>query len=308
VPHEITPRRDMLHTAPAMSTPLFPLLLVLACSLGWAGFDLLRKLLVHEVPPVALVFLLTAGSVPLFGLWAIVEGVGPPAPGYWAPALGSVLLNLVANLLFLAGMRIAPLSVTVPLLSLTPAFTVLLAVPLLGERPGAADLAGIAMVIAGAIWLNWQPRQAELPGHGKRETLKGGLMVASTAFFWALTIPLDKMAVERAAPPLHGVVLTAGVATGVLAVLLLQRRLGDVARVRRVPGVLALALVVSSTALGLQLLALPLLYVGTIETLKRGIGNFMALVSGRLFFGEAVTVSKVLAVGLMAAGVGVILT
>lgn len=301
----------MLHTAPAMSTPLFPLLLVLACSLGWAGFDLLRKLLVHEVPPVALVFLLTAGSVPLFGLWAIVEGVGPPAPGYLAPALGSVLLNLVANLLFLTGMRIAPLSVTVPLLSLTPAFTALLAVPLLGERPGVADVAGIAMVIAGAIWLNWQPRKAELPEHGgpgKRRTLKGGLMVASTAFFWALTIPLDKMAVERAAPPLHGVVLTAGVAAGVLAVLLVQRRLEDVARVRKVPGVLALALVVSCTALGLQLLALPLMYVGTIETLKRGIGNFMALVSGWLFFGEAVTVPKMLAVGLMAAGVGVILT
>jgi uncharacterized membrane protein len=293
-----------------MSTPLFPLLLVLACSLGWAGFDLLRKLLVHEVPPVALVFLLTAGSVPLFGLWAIVEGVGPPAPGYWAPALGSVLLNLVANLLFLTGMRIAPLSVTVPLLSLTPAFATLLAVPLLGERPGVRDAAGILMVIAGAIWLNWQPRKAELPedGQGKRERLKGGLMVASTAFFWALTIPLDKMAVERAAPPLHGVVLTAGVAAGVLGVLLVQRRLGDVARVRKVPGVLALALVVSCAALGLQLLALPLLYVGTIETLKRGIGNFMALVSGWVFFGEAVTVPKVLAVGLMAAGVGVILT
>jgi drug/metabolite transporter (DMT)-like permease len=300
----------MLHTAPIMSTPLFPLLLVLACSLGWAGFDLLRKLLVAEIPPVALVFLLTAGAVPLFGLWAILEGVGPPAPGYWAPALGSVLLNLVANLLFLTGMRIAPLSVTVPLLSLTPAFTALLAVPLLGERPGVAEVAGILMVIAGAIWLNWQPRKAELPEEGPevRERLKGGLMVASTAFFWALTIPLDKMAVERAAPPLHGVVLTAGVATGVLAVLLVQRRLGDVARVRKVPGVLALALVVSCTALGLQLLALPLIYVGTIETLKRGIGNFMALVSGWIFFGEAVTVPKMLAVGLMAAGVGVILT
>ncbi|HYO12509.1 MAG TPA: DMT family transporter [Thermoanaerobaculia bacterium] len=299
----------MLPPPTAMSTPLFPLLLVLACSLGWAGFDLLRKLLVTEIPPVALVFLLTAGSVPLFGLWAIVEGVGPPAPGYLAPALGSVLLNLVANLLFLTGMRIAPLSVTVPLLSLTPAFTTLLAVPLLGERPGVADAAGILMVIAGAIWLNW-PRKTVLPEHGpgKREMLRGGLMVASTAFFWALTVPLDKMAVERAAPPLHGVVLTAGVAAGVLAVLLVQRRLADVARVRKVPGVLALALVVSCTALGLQFLALPLMYVGTIETLKRGIGNFMALVSGWIFFGEAVTVPKVLAVGLMAAGVGVILT
>jgi drug/metabolite transporter (DMT)-like permease len=290
-----------------MAIPLLPLLLVLACSLGWAGFDLLRKLLVAEIPPVALVFLLTIGSVPLFAAWAAAEGAGLPAPGYLAPALGSVLLNLVANLLFMAGMRITPLSVTVPLLSLTPAFAALLAVPLLGERPAPADAAGILMVVAGAIWLNWQPGRKTL-GPGEGRPVKGALMVASTSFFWALTVPLDKLAVERAAPSVHGMVLTAGVAAGVLGVLLLQRRLGEVARVRQIPGVYALALVVSVGALGLQLLALPLVYVGTIETLKRGIGNFMALVSGRIFFGEAVTVPKMLAVGLMAAGVGMILT
>jgi drug/metabolite transporter (DMT)-like permease len=295
-----------------MSIALFPLLLVLASSLCWAGFDLMRKLLVHEIPPVALVFLLTIGSVPLFGVWAIVEGAGLPSQGYIAPALGSVVLNLVANLVFQEGVRIAPLSVTVPLLSLTPVFTTLLAVPLLGERPAAPDLVGILMVIAGAIWLNWPRRAAGADGTvseaGKRQAAKGALLVASTSLFWSLTVPLDKMAMEHGAASFHGVVLTAGVAAGVLAVLLVQGRLGEVARVRRIPGVYALALAVSVAALGLQLLALPLMYVGTIETLKRGIGNFMAQVSGRVFFAEAVTVPKVLAVGLMAAGVGVILT
>ena len=298
--------------ATAMSIALFPLLLVLASSLCWAGFDLMRKLLVHEIPPVALVFLLTIGSVPLFGVWAVVEGVGLPGPGYLVPALASVALNLVANLIFQEGVRIAPLSVTVPLLSLTPVFTTLLAVPLLGERPAAADAAGIVMVIAGAIWLNW-PRgeegaDAAAPAAGRRQAVKGALLVASTALFWSLTVPLDKMAMEHAAASFHGVVLTSGVALGVLAVLLAQGRLGEVAQVRRIPGLYAFALVVSFVALGLQLLVLPLMYVGTIETLKRGIGNFMAQISGRIFFAEAVTVPKVLAVGLMAAGVGVILT
>lgn len=291
-----------------MSMPLSVLLLVVACSLGWAGFDLLRKLLVREIPPVALVFLLTIGSAPLFAAWMIAAGSGGPGPGYWAPALGSVLLNIVANLLFLQGMRIAPLSVTVPLLSLTPAFATLLAIPLLGERPTALDALGILMVIAGAVWLHWTPRATGPVAHDRRAAIKGASMVALTAFLWSLTIPLDKLAVERAPWPFHGVVLTAGVAAGVFAVLLAQGRLGEIGRVRRAPGLLALALVVSSAALALQLLALPQVYVGTIETLKRGIGNFMALVSGWLFFGEAVTPRKVLAVGLMALGVGLILT
>src|SRR4051812_42177632 len=88
----------------SMSIPLTALLLVVGSSLGWSGFDLLRKLLVREVAPVALLFLLTAGTVPLFGAWLAIDGAAAPRPGYLAPALGSVLLNVVANLLFLTGM------------------------------------------------------------------------------------------------------------------------------------------------------------------------------------------------------------
>jgi uncharacterized membrane protein len=95
-------------------------------------------------------------------------------------------------------------------------------------------------------------------------------MVGLTALLWSLTIPLDKLAVERSSAPFHGVVVTAGVAAGVLLVLVAQGRLGDLGQVRRVPGVYVLALVVSSLALALQFLALPQLYVGTVETLKRG--------------------------------------
>jgi drug/metabolite transporter (DMT)-like permease len=293
-----------------MSIAPAALLLAVAASLGWAGFDLLRKLLVREVPPVALVFLLTIGSAPLFAIWLAVEGAARPAPGYLAPAVGSVLLNVAANLLFLQGMRIAPLSVTIPLLSLTPVFATLLAVPLLGERPSAVDALGILLVVAGAVWLNLQPRgenRGEAP-EDRRERVRGALLVALTAFLWSLTIPLDKLAVERSGAPLHGLVLTGGVAVCILAVLLVRGGLGDLAAVRKVPGALALALVVSSAALGLQLLALPMMLVGTIETLKRGIGNFMALVSGRMFFGEPVTPGKAVAVLLMAVGVAMILT
>jgi drug/metabolite transporter (DMT)-like permease len=294
-----------------MSVPLSALLLVVAASFGWAGFDLLRKLLVQEIPPMALVFLLTAGTAPLFAVWMLLDGVAAPRPGYWGPALASVILNIVANLLFLVGMRMAPLSVTVPLLSLTPAFTALLAVPMLGERLSLATVAGILMVILGALWLSLLPprtRGGEPPAdlRDRRGKLEGTLLVALTAVFWSLVIPLDKLALARAMAPLHGLVLTGGVAAGAFLVLAGQRRFGEIARARPVAGYLVLALAVSGLALGLQLLALPRVYAGTLETLKRGIGNFMALASGWIFFREAVTGPKVLAVALMAAGVWLI--
>jgi drug/metabolite transporter (DMT)-like permease len=249
--------------------------------------------------------------MPLFLAWTLLDGAAAPAAGYWTPALVSVLLNVFANLFLLEGMRIVPLSVSVPLLSLTPVFAALLAVPMLGERPSLAAAAGILMVIAGAIWLHWQPRPADPagaePDAERRRHLKGALLVALTSLLWAMTIPLDKLALARASAPLHGTVLNAGVAAGVLLVLLGRRRLGDLAGVRRLPGLFLLSLIVSCFALGLQFLALPFIFVGTVETLKRGIGNFMAMLSGWFFFREPVTVPKALALALMAAGVGLIL-
>jgi drug/metabolite transporter (DMT)-like permease len=289
-----------------MTPSLSALLLVVACSLGWAGFDLLRKLLVGKVSPVALVFLLTIGSAPLFAAWMLAQGGGRAEPGYLLPALGSVILNIVANLLYLEGMRIAPISVTVPLLSLTPAFAALLAVPVLGERPSPRHALGILMVVAGAIALHWRRRSAA--DDARHGTVKGALMIAFTALLWSFTIPLDKLAVERSSAPFHGVVVTAGVAAGVLLMLVFQGRLGDLGEVRRVPGLYVLALVVSTLALALQFLAFPRVYVGTIETLKRSIGNFMALLSGWVFFAEPVTPRKIVAVAVMAVGVGLILT
>jgi drug/metabolite transporter (DMT)-like permease len=288
-----------------MSLSLSALALLVACSVAWAGVDLSRKFLVRDLPSAPLLFLLTLGVAPIFLVWMLAAGVSAPRPAYWVPALASVMLNIGANLLYLEGMRIAPLSVVVPLLSLTPAFATLLAVPLLGEWPSARGAAGILMVIAGAVWLHWQPRQPALAERPR--ALKGGLLVALTALFWSLTVPLDKLALANAAAPFHGVVLTGGVAAGVLLVLLAQRRLGEIVQARRVPGVLVLALAVNALALGLQLLALPRVYVGTLETVKRGVGNGLSLVAGRLFFAEAVTLPKVVALALMAVGVGCIL-
>src|ERR1700712_5639303 len=97
-----------------------PLLILFVASLASSGFDLSRKLLVRHLAPVPMVVLLAFASIPLFGAMVVAEGRATVAPGYYAPALGSVLLNIVANFTFLQAVRISPLSVTVPLLSLTP--------------------------------------------------------------------------------------------------------------------------------------------------------------------------------------------
>jgi uncharacterized membrane protein len=355
------------------------LAVTLGASLAWSGFDSLRKALVRRLAPLPLLFLLTAASLPALAIWAAVDGrvaLGTLPPGYLAPALASIVLSVVSNLAFVEALRRAPLSSTVPLLSLTPVFSALLAIPLLGELPTPVTALGILLVVIGAFWLQSRPAPSRpslqagampagdpagasaaggaawrdpasraeraddsaTPGtpapreHGcgiprrdrtrrgfrsrglrsrglrsRRGFLSPRFLILFVAFSWSLTITLDKLAVSRSTAPFHGLVLNTGVTLGLLAVLAARRRLGEVAGVTRAPGLFVLAVGVSTLALALQLLALSLVWVSWVETMKRGIGNLMAVVLGRLAFGEAVTAAKLLAVGLMAAGVALIL-
>lgn len=292
-----------------MAIPIGALLLVVGSSLAWSAHDVTRKFLVGRIRPVPLAFLLTAASAPLFALWTLVDGLPELQPGYAAPALLSVVLNVFANLMFFAALRTSPLSVTIPLLSFTPVFTALLGIPMLGEIPTAVQGLGILLVVAGAFGLNVRSGEGTSPRALLRSWARerGAALMLAVSLLWSLTLPLDKMSTARASAPFHATVLCGGVAAGVLLVLVAQRRLGELSDLRDVRGVFVLALLTAIVALGLQLLAILKIWVGLLETLKRGIGNVSAVVLGRLLFGEPVSLGKLAAVGLMAVGVGLIL-
>ncbi len=290
-----------------MITPL-TLGLVVAAALGWAAFDVARKALVARVPPLALMFLLAIGQAPLLALWWAVEG-GGFGPGYLAPAAGSVALNIVANVAFIFAFQRSPLSVTVPLLSLTPAFTALFAIPLLGEVPSLSQGAGIALVVAGALLLNRAPGESAAPAALWRAFLRepGARLMVLVAVCWSITPSLDKLAMAAAPAPAHGVVLGVGVAIGVLALMVLRGNAGEIRQAAKAPWLLAAALVTSAVAMGLQLVAIHLVWVAVVETVKRGLGSAVALGLGWTMFGETVTAGRVGAVAVMTVGVGLVL-
>ena len=76
---------------------------------------------------------------------------------------------------------------------------------------------------------------------------------------------------------------------------------------RPVLGLFVVSLVMSAFALALQLVAIHVMPVSVVETVKRGLGSVAALVLGRLFFSELLNASRVLAVVLMTAGVALVL-
>jgi drug/metabolite transporter (DMT)-like permease len=327
-----------------MSIGALPLLLIVGSSVSASGFDLSRKLASRHLRPLPMVFVLTAASVPLFAAAVALSGGVRIVPAYFVPATASLLLNVAANLAFIESVRIAPLSLTVPLLSLTPAFTTLMGFVVLGERPAGLAWLGIALVVAGAFTLHLTagsgrrgaaaapPGAPEPPGGagaaepaagpdaagaaepagapGRLAALlgqRGAWLMAGTAFLWSLTIPLDKLAIGRASAPFHGLFLTAGGALATFCILAAGRQLGEVRGARHGWAPLLIALIASTLELGLQLAAIRVVLVSVVETVKRGLGNFLAVALGRLVFGEALTWGKAAAAAAMAAGVALIL-
>ncbi len=281
------------------------LLYALGSALCWAGLDVARKGLAERTEAaVPVVIGLMLAQAPVFAVWAFVAGGAFPDPvAYALPGGGALVLNVLANVAFVRAVQLSPLSLTVPLLSLTPVFTGLLAIPLLGEWPAARQWVGIAVVVVGAFALH-ASRHTRSAADLFRALLreKGSALMAAVALFWSLTGPLDKRALEHASIPAHALVQTGGVGLVLLLYLLLRGRLS---RLRRLGGSLPHLGGASLLAIGavtLQLHAFQLMLVALVETLKRAVGIAASVLFGRALFGEAVTAPKLVAIALMAAG------
>lgn len=285
-----------------------PLLLVVAASLCWSGLDWARKAMSAHAGPIPFLIVLTFGQALVLLPWIMsMGGAFSAESGYWVPGLTSLSFNILANWLFMRAVTIAPLSLTVPYLALTPMFTALLAIPMLGEWPSLPQSAGIVLTVAGALTLN--PDAA----NGLKAMLtsftreRGSAYMATVALLWSLASPLDKLAMQHASVTFHSFVLCVGLPLVFLLILAGQRKLAALAQPFRRPGVLALAVGFGVGALVMQLTAMQAVYVGLVEAIKRVIGLAMAALVGRLFFQEPLTRQKLVALGLMAVGVSLIL-
>lgn len=281
------------------------LALAFACALAWAGLDVFRKQLGGAIAPLPLLFMLNVGLLPVFALWWLAAGGTITDPvAYAPPAAAALVLQVVANILFLAALRASPLSLTIPLLALTPVFATVIGVALLDERPAAVQIVGVVLVVGGALALGSTDGRGDRPQLLRAFVVEpGAWMMIGVAACWGITTALDKRALEYAAVPIHALVQLSGVIVAGLAYLLLAGRRRELVQAREQLGLLVLATLTGSAALGLQLVAIQHVLISQLETIKRAIGLVAAIVLGKLVFGEPITRVKTAAIVVMVAGV-----
>lgn len=70
---------------------------------------------------------------------------------FWVASLTALPLEAIAVVLYMKALKVSPLSLTVPFLTLTPVFLILVSYLLLGEKISPGGAAGILLIAMGGV-------------------------------------------------------------------------------------------------------------------------------------------------------------
>jgi drug/metabolite transporter (DMT)-like permease len=310
--------------------------LVIASTLAWSIFDVTRKKLVDRLPPLQVSLFLMIFQIVVFLLISLLRPRATEfqmSTAYLYPFLWSCILNAAGHVLFLMSVQRAPLSLAIPLLSLTPVFSSAAGWLYLSETLSSQQLLGIAVIVISALGFAW----AGLRGDGRFDRPKvskdgqathssqldssranssgalvsadsvrvrsGLLMMLVVTVLWALTPVVDKACISLNDIYIHSLLQSIGVGAILLVYLAATKQLAGITKSFQLGGVWAWSSgLLAALAIGLQMNAIVDLPVGIFEGSKRALGVVLALVLGRFFFQEAVTKMKVASAAVMIVG------
>ena len=224
--------------------------------------------------------------LPLLALMlASGRGLSAPAEFWWVTA-ALVPLNSLGLVLQFAAVNVSPLSLTMPLLSFTPAFVVLAGYLWLGETVSPAGMAGILIIVAGSYALN-------LGSFRKGDALapfkallceKGSRMMLWASLVYALCAVMGKRQVQLTDPFFSAVVFWCLAAPFILVSLRLAGRIRIRPMLREPLRGLAVGLAMSGHFL-LHMYAVALVQTAYMISVKRLSGLFSVLF-GMAMLGE----------------------
>ncbi len=220
---------------------------MIVSALAFAGLDLVRKLLAGRIDALALVLFMSLGAVPFLAVLLAFHGLEAPSSGYFLPGLGALTLNFLGE----SGLRALAQALTSE-----PDDSAPLAhagfhrrdrrCRSWGSCPRPTQVLGIVLVVAGAVALNFDGSARGLLQE------RGALLMASVALMWAVSGPLDKLAIGHASVYFHATAMSFGVGIGALAALVWQGRLAALRSARGEARLLIVAMICITLALDLS--------------------------------------------------------
>lgn len=176
-------------------------LLAFGTAISEALKDITSKYNLHHIDEYAAAFSMHLVQSLLLIPLVFYFGFQEMSPRFLWALLASSILQLIVILLYFKAIKRSELSVTVPLVTLTPLFMLLTSPIMIGEFPSPLGIAGIVLIVAGTYISNiseesknfFAPFAALVKNQGSRYMLL-------VAFIWSITSNIDKIGVEETSP------------------------------------------------------------------------------------------------------------
>nr|CCA22739.1 Drug/Metabolite Transporter (DMT) Superfamily putat [Albugo laibachii Nc14] len=276
--------------------------------------DPLRKYLTNYLNPFAIVAKRGMIQAPVFFLWALYDcDFKLPRVNniFWTSVCISGLINVATSYLYNRSIQISTISETVPYLSFTPGFLVILAFLVLGEIPSSFGVVGILFAAMGGMWLQGGCNAESMLVEKKAGESKGAIYMTLVAFLWSVTNVFDKIGVQNSTPVVYGAAIQVVVTTlsFILSRVLPAESLDHVIyaplgeRKPKTPwGMVILAGLTSVISYYVNLLATQQLEVSYVIAIKRS-GCIWSALLGKFLFHESNFCRKMPSISLMFVGV-----
>ena len=273
----------------------------------WAAFDLTRKLSLQKINSVNLLLIFTLAQTLIFGGWVFYEEPFLNLKSYIFPGLILIFISLFSALLFLKAIKQSELSLTIPLLSLSPLFSSLFSFFFLNEKLSYFQYIGIFLIILGTLVL-----------YSKNITLgeifksfkilitnRSARLMIIVSLIWSLTPVLDKLCLQKSSINIHGLIQSLGLV--ILLTFLLKKEKYQIFSLKKNWRLILITIFTGIIATVLQFYAILFNYVPIMEAIKRSIGQLSSVFFGKVFFKEKITKPKILGVLILSFGVYYIL-
>jgi drug/metabolite transporter (DMT)-like permease len=134
-------------------------------------------------------------------------------------------LEVTATVLYVKALKLSPLSLAVPFLSLTPVFLIVVPYLILGETVSPAGVIGVLMIAFGGYALNIkETRKGILAPFMAIKRERGSLYMIVVALIFSVTATLGKLAIQHSSPVFFGVVYYSTLAIAMTPIALFKNR------------------------------------------------------------------------------------
>ncbi len=163
--------------------------------------DVIRKRTAHKTDVYVVAWGMRFFS--LFFLLPVFFFIKPPViqPTFWIALAVSGMILTYTTLLYNKSIQLSDLSLTTPMLTLSPIFLLVTSPLILGEFPSRAGLVGIVLTVMGSYILNSKETQkGYLAPFKAMLTERGPRLMLMVALFFSVGANVDKIGVVNSSP------------------------------------------------------------------------------------------------------------